>query len=120
MLKETVAQGYGRHSKEECIVFIFFHKKKIYLTIKCFDMWIYYIKVFQIGKEDIIAFENFIGTKKYLMGDRVCNEDASLFGLLAQLVNHDKSQINKFFISKILKIKRIRYFYLNIIDFCNF
>ena len=35
------------------------------------------------------------------MGDRICNEDASMFGGLAQVVNHDRGPFNTFLMSKI-------------------
>ena len=58
------------------------------------------LKVYEIGMEDGQAFENFLGNKKYLMGDTICNEDASMFGLLAQVINHDRGPLNKFFLGK--------------------
>lgn len=42
------------------------------------------------------AVEDFIGNKKFLMGDRICNEDASLFGMLCQVIYHDKGPFNKY------------------------
>ena len=75
MLKDAYGQGYGRHSKEE---------------------------VYDIGIKDMDALETFMGGKKFLMGDRVCNEDASLFGMVAQLVNHDRGPFNQHFISESL------------------
>ena len=47
------------------------------------------------------ALENFIDNKKYLMGEKICNEDASVFGLLAQAINHDSGPINKYLMSKL-------------------
>ena len=58
------------------------------------------LTVYEIGIEDGQAIENFLGNKKYLMGDAICNEDASVFGLLAQAINHDRGPINKFFLGK--------------------
>lgn len=74
MLKDAFGQGYGRHSKEE---------------------------VYDIGIKDLNAFEAFIGGKKFLMGERVCNEDASIFGVLAQLINHDRGPLNQHLMSKV-------------------
>jgi hypothetical protein len=35
------------------------------------------LKVYEIAIEDTRAIEDFLGQKKFLMGDRPCNEDAS-------------------------------------------
>ena len=48
---------------------------------------------------DLKAFEDFLGNKKYLMGERICNEDASMFGGLAQVINHDRGPFNNFVMS---------------------
>ena len=45
------------------------------------------------------SLENFIANKKFLMGDQVCNEDASIFGHVAQLINHDRGPLNNFLMS---------------------
>lgn len=71
--KETVAQGYGNHEKDE---------------------------LSEIGRDDMRAISNFIGEKKFLLGDQVCNEDASIFGILCQIMYHDKSPLNEFLMSK--------------------
>jgi len=52
--------------------------------------------VYQIGIEDLKAIETFIGSKKFLMGEQVCNEDASLFGMLCQVVFHDRGPFNTY------------------------
>ncbi len=44
--------------------------------------------------------------KKFLMGDRVCNEDASIFGLMAQVINHDRGIFNKFVMNECPNILR--------------
>lgn len=75
LLKEVVAQGYARHDKDE---------------------------VYQIGRDDMKAINDFIGEKKFLMGEKVCNEDASLFGGLCQIMYHDKGPLNEFLMSKIV------------------
>lgn len=54
-----------------------------------------------MGLADLKAFEDFIGTKKYFMGDKICNEDASMFGGIAQVVNHDRGPFNTYLMSKI-------------------
>ena len=66
-------QGYGRHSEKEVV---------------------------QIGKEDLKAINDYIGDKKYLFGDQVCDTDATLFGMICQFVYHDKGPINYFIASK--------------------
>ena len=33
------------------------------------------------------------------MGDRVCNEDASIFGILCQIIYNDQGPLNNFIIS---------------------
>ena len=47
-----------------------------------------------IGKADLDAINNFIGDKKYLLGDKVCDTDATLFGLLCQIWCHDRKTLN--------------------------
>lgn len=39
----------------------------------------------EITKDDLKAINDYIGTRKYLTGDTVCNEDSSLFGVLSQM-----------------------------------
>ena len=72
--------------------------------------------MFKIAKDDIDALEIFIGNKKYLMGENICNEDASIFGLLAQLVNHDAGPVNKYFMGKLTHFCFISFKFF-IIDF---
>jgi hypothetical protein len=55
--------------------------------------------VYDIGRKDLQALEDFVNGKKYLMGDKVCNEDASVFGGLAQVVNHDRGPLNEYLMS---------------------
>jgi hypothetical protein len=71
------------------------------------------LKVYKIAKDDLDALEIFIGNKKYLMGEKICNEDASIFGLLAQLVNHDSGPINKYFMSKLTHLYFISFKFYN-------
>jgi hypothetical protein len=84
--KEIVAQGYGRHSTDEGFFQIFFQLLiSIYITYGlCFFMQ--NLQVYQIGFEDLRSLNEFIGGKKYLMGEKVCNEDASIFGNLVQII----------------------------------
>jgi glutathione S-transferase len=57
------AQGYGLHSERE---------------------------LQSIRNADLDAINSFIGNKKYLLGDKVCDADAALFGMLAQTYFHDR------------------------------
>jgi len=67
--KRGKIQGYGRHTKEECM---------------------------SIGEQDLKALNDYLQGKKYLAGDKPCNEDASVFGIVAQLVFADRGSMNKF------------------------
>lgn len=67
--KVIIAQGYGKHTKEE---------------------------VYHIGKQDLEALNTFLANKKFLFGDQPCTEDACLFAFIAQLVYYDKGPLNKF------------------------
>ena len=69
MLKESNSQGYGKHSQEE---------------------------LYQIGRADLTAIDNFIGDKKFLMGDQPCNEDAGVFACLCQIIYNEQGALNKF------------------------
>jgi hypothetical protein len=53
-------------------------------------------KVLAIGKADLKALNDFFGSKKFLMGYKVCNEDASVFGVLAEIFYVDTTGLNKF------------------------
>jgi hypothetical protein len=57
--------------------------------------------VYEIAIEDTRAIEVFLGGKKFLMGDKPCNEDASIFGIIVQAINHDRGPINRFIMSKL-------------------
>ncbi|XP_056017176.1 failed axon connections homolog [Ostrea edulis] len=59
--KQSYHQGMGRHTKEE---------------------------MHHVMNEDLKALSKFIGSKKFLLGDRVCQADAAVFGMLAQLYWH--------------------------------
>jgi glutathione S-transferase len=78
VIKMINLQGYGRHSAEE---------------------------VYRIGQEDLSALENFIGSKKYLFGERACVEDAILFAFVSQVVYFDKGPF-KTFLKGWLEFKR--------------
>ena len=51
--------------------------------------------MYEIGKSDLNALEQFLGNKKFLMGDQVCNEDASIFGMVATVIDHDRGPFNQ-------------------------
>ena len=53
-------------------------------------------EVYQIGISDLKAICDFIGTNKYLMGDRICNADASLFAYIAQVIHHDNGELHDY------------------------
>jgi len=65
----TKDQGYGRHTKEE---------------------------VLSIGKKDLKSLDVFLRGKRFLLGDKPCNEDAAVFGIVAQFVYTDSGTLNKF------------------------
>lgn len=44
------------------------------------------------------AIEDFLKGKKFLMGEKVCNEDATLFGHLVQGIYHDRGPMHQFVI----------------------
>jgi glutathione S-transferase len=74
MLKTAMGQGYGRHRKEE---------------------------LYRIGRKDLKALEDFVGNKRYLLGDKPCNEDASVFAFMATILYLDKGPLNEFLSSKL-------------------
>lgn len=39
---------------------------------------------------------NFLDGRKFLLGDKPCNEDAAVFGLVAQMVYTESGTLNKF------------------------
>jgi hypothetical protein len=65
--------GYGRHSKEE---------------------------VYRIGKDDLKAINDIIGNNKFLFGEKVCNVDATVFGMLVQYLYHCGGPLTEFIKSK--------------------
>jgi hypothetical protein len=75
VVKRTKSQGYGLHQKEE---------------------------VYRIGKQDLKALDDFIGNKRFLFGDRPCNEDASVFAFLCMFLYMDKGPFNEYLTSKFL------------------
>lgn len=42
------------------------------------------------------ALNEFLAGKKFLLGDKPCNEDAAVFGIVAQMVYTDTSSLNTF------------------------
>ena len=99
VLKRTKMHGYGLHSREESKIFhlsyiiwsnYFFFYLKIVLYLK---------KVESIFKADLDALNSFIGDKRFLLGDRVCDADASLFAMLAQIYFSDRKTQHNYLIS---------------------
>ncbi|XP_076468610.1 failed axon connections homolog [Babylonia areolata] len=64
------AQGMGRHSQQD---------------------------VQQIARKDLTALSNYLGKKKFLMGDKACEEDCAVFGQLSQIYWQMPSSINTIF-----------------------
>ncbi|KAK7091791.1 hypothetical protein V1264_009430 [Littorina saxatilis] len=56
--KKAWEQGMGRHSSEEVV---------------------------HIARKDLTALSDYLGTKRFLMGDQPCEEDCAIFGQLSQL-----------------------------------
>ena len=54
------------------------------------------LQVESIAKADLNSLNDFIGNKKFLLGDKVCDEDAALFGMLSQLVYHDRTFLHNY------------------------
>ena len=46
------------------------------------------------------AIETFLEGKIFLMGNTLCNEDASLFGILCQVMFNDRGVLNQYLKSK--------------------
>ena len=44
---------------------------------------------------DLNALNDFIGNKKFLLGDKACDADASIFGMMSQIICHDRGFLNK-------------------------
>ena len=55
--------------------------------------------MYEIGKTDLKSFNDIIGTNKFLFGDEVCDVDAALFGMLAQIMYHDLGPLNEYLMS---------------------
>ena len=55
--------------------------------------------MYEIGKTDLKSFNDIIGTNKFLFGDEVCDVDAALFGMLAQIMYHDRGPLNEYLMS---------------------
>nr|KAG5686194.1 hypothetical protein BaRGS_012412 [Batillaria attramentaria] len=45
-------------------------------------------EVLEIARKDLTAIADFIGQKKFLMGDEPCETDCAVFGQLSQLYWH--------------------------------
>ena len=62
--------------------------------------------VFTIAKNDLKAINDYIGTRKYLTGDSPCNEDAALFGVLAQAKYQYLGELTDFILNECPNINR--------------
>lgn len=76
--------------------------------------------VYAIGETDLEAFEAFMTGKKFLMGDKVCNEDAAVFGQLCQGMYHTRGPIHDYLVGKkriscllFCRLAQINLFYIN-------
>lgn len=65
-----------------------------------------FLLVLQIAKEDLKAINDYIGNRKYLTGDTVCNEDSALFGILAQMYYLHCGEISDFLLTECSNIVR--------------
>ena len=61
--------------------------------------------MFSIGRKDLSALNEFLAGKKYLIGDSPCNEDAAIFGIVAQIVYTENGTLSNFIKSKSHNIK---------------
>lgn len=50
------------------------------------------------------ALNDFLEDKKFLIGDRPCNEDASVFGIFAQFVYSENGTLNKYIMSNLYTV----------------
>ena len=56
--------------------------------------------MYEIGKADLKAINDIIGDNKFIFGDKVSDVDASLFGMLTQIMFHDVGPLNEYLKSK--------------------
>ena len=56
--------------------------------------------VLTIGRTDLESINSFIGDKVFLLGEQICDTDASLFGVLSELRVHNRGPLNQYLISK--------------------
>jgi hypothetical protein len=90
-------QGYGRHSNQESNL-----KYKINNRLSLINVLI----VFTIAKNDLKAINDYIGIRKYLTSDSPCNEDAALFGVLAQARYQYLGELTEFILNECPNIVR--------------
>jgi hypothetical protein len=60
--------------------------------------------MYEIGKADLKAINDIIGDNKFIFGDKVSDVDASLFGMLTQIMFHDVGPLNDYLMSKLFKV----------------
>jgi hypothetical protein len=88
------------------------------ITLTC-DFYKYINEpVHSIGIEDLKSIETFLNGKKFLMGEKVCNEDASIFGVLCQVVFHDSGPLYCFTMSMMLLDFEFNFLTAPIHSFC--
>ena len=62
---------------------------------------LFYIQVFQIGRDDLKAIEDFLSSKRYLFGESPCTEDCMIFANTCQIALVDQGPLNKYITSLI-------------------
>ncbi|CAD5113715.1 DgyrCDS2879 [Dimorphilus gyrociliatus] len=75
-IKNAYGQGMGRHTEEE---------------------------VFDIARRDLKALSDFLGDKKFLLGDKITEFDCAIFGLLCQIYYHSMDGCLNAYMTKELK-----------------
>ena len=90
--KKAKNQGYGLHTPDESKI-----KLKYSTQSPLQSTPIIFVRlVYSIGRADLKALDDFIGTKKFLLGDKASDADAAIFGLIAQLFFHNSGPIHRF------------------------
>jgi hypothetical protein len=59
-------------------------------------------ELYTIGISDLKSINDFIGDKNYLMGDRICTSDASIFAYVTQIISHENGKLHNYLISEFL------------------
>ena len=69
MNKNAKGQGYGKHLKEE---------------------------IYEIGRTDLKSLSTILGSKKFFFGDKPCDLDPAVFGVLVQFVYTEKGPLHHY------------------------